>query len=163
MMKVRFTRAPVTLPAIAAVAVLTAGFALNAHAETLMQQYDSNRDGVVSSDEFASRGGAPKAFADADVNNDGRLDENELIKASSQSDRIKASAFADDSWITTKVKAMLVADDLVSALDVTVQTSNGIVQLSGFVETTEERKRAATIASNVDGVRKVVNSIVVKS
>lgn len=159
----RLARGPDVLAGVVAVAALVSGIVLQAHAETLMQQYDSNHDGVVSIDEFANRGGAPKAFASADTNGDGRLDEDELIKASSLSDRIKAGAYADDSWITTKVKALLLADDNVSALDLKVETSNGIVQLSGFVKTTRERTRAATIASHVNGVRKVVNSIIVRS
>jgi len=162
-MNIRFSRALDVVAGIAAVAALASGLALQAHAETLMQQYDSNHDGVVSSEEFARRGGTPRAFTEADANGDGRLDEDELIKASSLSDRIKAGAFANDSWITTKVKAMLAADDKVSALDVKVETSNGIVQLSGFVQSAQERTRAATIAAKVDGVRSVVNSIIVRS
>ncbi|MDX1376840.1 MAG: BON domain-containing protein [Burkholderiales bacterium] len=144
-------------------AALLLALAAGARAESLMQHYDANRDGAVSTDEFIARGGVAEAFAEGDQNGDGRLNESELIKASSHSDRIKVGAFADDAWITAKVKAMLVQDGAVSALDVSVATDNGIVQLSGFVATPAQKQRAATIASNVDGVRKVINAIVVKS
>ena len=40
-----------------------------------------------------------------------------------------------DTWITTKVKADLLASSDVSGLDISVETSNGTVSLSGDVET----------------------------
>src|SRR5512134_921523 len=41
--------------------------------------------------------------------------------------------YVTDSWITTKVKAALVDDQLVKATEVNVETFKGAVQLSGFV------------------------------
>ncbi|HET9405063.1 MAG TPA: BON domain-containing protein, partial [Burkholderiales bacterium] len=41
--------------------------------------------------------------------------------------------YVSDSWITTKVKAALVDDQLVKATEVNVETFKGVVQLSGFV------------------------------
>jgi hyperosmotically inducible periplasmic protein len=68
-------------------------------------------------------------------------------------------AFIDDSAITAKVKGAFVQDDVVKAIDVKVDTYNGTVQLSGFVETAEQRARAEQIARGIAGVRDVTNNI----
>lgn len=71
-------------------------------------------------------------------------------------------AYIDDSAITSKVKADLVRDDTVKAREVKVDTYQGVVQLSGFVDTAEQKDRAAQIAAAVSGVKDVQNNIVVK-
>lgn len=70
--------------------------------------------------------------------------------------------FVDDAAITTKVKAELVRDPLVKALQVNVDTFKGVVQLSGFVDTAEQKTRAGEIAGGVVGVTDVKNNITVK-
>ncbi|MGO1068714.1 BON domain-containing protein [Lysobacter sp. CA199] len=59
-----------------------------------------------------------------------------------------------DTWITTKVKAELVASSDVPGSDINVETVNGVVKLSGSVDKTQADK-AASIARNIDGVKKV--------
>jgi hyperosmotically inducible protein len=68
-------------------------------------------------------------------------------------------AFIDDSAITAKVKGAFVKDDVVKAMDVKVDTYNGTVQLSGFVNNSEQRTRAEQIARGIAGVRDVTNNI----
>jgi osmotically-inducible protein OsmY len=70
--------------------------------------------------------------------------------------------YVDDATITTKVKAAFVHDEIVKAMDVSVETFKGTVQLSGFVETAEQRSRAAQLARGVKGVRDVENKITIK-
>jgi osmotically-inducible protein OsmY len=70
-----------------------------------------------------------------------------------------AGRAVDDSVITGKVKAALVADPTTKAHQIEVETFQGKVQLSGFVESTEARSRAVEIAKNVDGVKDVKNSM----
>lgn len=70
--------------------------------------------------------------------------------------------YVDDSTITVKVKAAFVKDEIVKALDVSVETFKGVVQLSGFVNTANEKYQAAYVAGTVDGVTEVKNNIVVK-
>ncbi len=70
-----------------------------------------------------------------------------------------AGRVVDDSVITGKVKAALVADPTTKAHQIEVETFQGRVQLSGFVETSEARNRAVEIARNVDGVKDVRNSM----
>ena len=47
-----------------------------------------------------------------------------------------------DTWITTKVKTDLMASDGVPGTEISVDTKNGTVWLSGDVKTTAERDRA---------------------
>lgn len=70
--------------------------------------------------------------------------------------------YVDDSVVTTKVKAALLKDPVVSGLAVNVETFKGVVQLSGFVKTAAERGRAAQLASEVAGVQKVKNDILLR-
>jgi osmotically-inducible protein OsmY len=70
--------------------------------------------------------------------------------------------YVDDASITTKVKAQFVKDPAVKALDVKVETFKGVVQLSGFVNTAEEKARAEQIAASVNGVHQVTNNITIK-
>ena len=69
----------------------------------------------------------------------------------------------DDSVITTKVKAAFVEDKTVSALNISVETFKGTVQLSGFANTADEAAKAVNLARNVKGVKAVKNDIRLKS
>lgn len=69
----------------------------------------------------------------------------------------------DDAAITAKVKSQLLADPNVSGLQVNVQTFKGQVQLSGYVNSTDERSKAEQIARDVAGVRNVSNDLIVKT
>jgi osmotically-inducible protein OsmY len=68
----------------------------------------------------------------------------------------------DDSVITAKVKSAFVEDKEVSALDISVKTYKGVVQLSGFVSDAQESWKATELARNVKGVKEVRNDIAVK-
>lgn len=66
-----------------------------------------------------------------------------------------------DTWITTKVKAELLAADGVSGTDINVETVNGVVRLSGHVDGKAEADKAINIAGKVDGVKKVDSTALV--
>ena len=70
--------------------------------------------------------------------------------------------YVTDSWITTKVKAVLVEDPVVKAREVNVETFKGVVQLSGFVGSSAEMYQAVRIATNIKGVTSVRNDIRIK-
>ena len=76
---------------------------------------------------------------------------------------VKTAEFAGDAWITAKVKAALLHDSATTPIEVKVQTQDGTLQLSGFVNSAQQAARAADIAAHVHGVRTVINSLVVKS
>jgi len=64
-----------------------------------------------------------------------------------------------DAGITTNVKTKLAADDTVKAYQVDVDTRNGVVTLSGAVETAVAKDQAIRIARETDGVRDVIDQI----
>src|SRR5215470_15679159 len=66
---------------------------------------------------------------------------------------------ASDTTITTAVKNRLAADPTTSAAKINVDTSNGVVTLSGKVPTAAEKSEAERIARNTQGVTQVVNNI----
>ena len=68
----------------------------------------------------------------------------------------------DDGSITTSVKTKLASDKLVSLTRVEVETNNGIVYLTGQVETAEQRSHIGSLASQVSGVKRVVNNLQVR-
>lgn len=67
-----------------------------------------------------------------------------------------------DTAISARVKAALAGDPDVKATDVQVETFRGTVQLSGFVDSPENVRRAVDVARRVDGVREVNNALIVK-
>lgn len=74
-----------------------------------------------------------------------------------------AGRVVDDSVITGKVKAALIADSTTKAHQIEVETFKGTVQLSGFVDNNEARSRAVELAKAVDGVKDVKNSLQLRS
>ena len=68
----------------------------------------------------------------------------------------------DDAALTTAVKTKLAADKLSSLTRVDVDTNNGTVSLNGVVESSDQRARAQELASQVNGVNKVINNIQVQ-
>ncbi len=68
----------------------------------------------------------------------------------------------DDHSISSRVKDALSNDALYKYEDVKVQTFKGTVQLSGFVDTSAQKSRAAELAKGVAGVHDVENNITVK-
>lgn len=66
-----------------------------------------------------------------------------------------------DPGITTAVKAKLAGDDTVKAYQIDVDTANGVVTLSGAVESSAAKDQAVLIARNTNGVRDVVDHITV--
>ena len=127
------------------------------------EQLDADHDGFISRDEAAKRRGFARALSEADDNRDGKLDRDEFVKAQSVYDRMRAGTFVRDRVITAKVKAALVKDKKVSALAVKVDTHDGTVLLSGFVDNEQQVRRAQKIAASIAGVKSVKSNLVVKS
>lgn len=74
-----------------------------------------------------------------------------------------AGQTVDDATITAKVKSQLLSSPEVSGLNVNVTTYRGQVQLSGYVNSAEQRQQAEQIARGVDGVKSVSNDLIVKA
>jgi len=76
--------------------------------------------------------------------------------------RESSGQFLDDSAITTKVKAAIFDDPSLKVLQINVETFKGEVQLSGFVDSAQNIRRAGEVARGVTGVRSVKNDLIVK-
>jgi hypothetical protein len=124
---------------------------------------DTNRDGFLSREETSGLINFTIAFNDADDNRDGRLDPNEFAKAQAIHERVKVDTYASDSWITAKVKTALLRERAVRSMSINVETFKGVVQLSGFVNSGQQKRQAAAAAANVRGVVEVKNALIVKS
>ena len=77
--------------------------------------------------------------------------------------RQSTGEYIDDAAITTKVKAMMIDNFATQGFSIRVSTYKGTVQLSGYVNTPDQKRRATTVASKVYGVKKVINNIIVRS
>lgn len=65
----------------------------------------------------------------------------------------------DDAALTASVNAALVADKPSNFTRIDVDTTSGVVSLTGTVETPEQRARAEQLAGRVDGVKRVINNL----
>ena len=75
-------------------------------------------------------------------------------------DRSSVKSYANDSVITTKIKAQLAEEKLLSTVHIKVDTENkGVVVLSGTAKTQADVNKAGSIASGVEGVTSVENNI----
>jgi len=68
-----------------------------------------------------------------------------------------------DLRITAAIKAKLVADSHLSALSISVNTTGGVVTLSGTVSSLDDVSRAMMLAMETDGVKEVISTLQVKS
>ncbi|SRR5258708_18549383 len=67
-----------------------------------------------------------------------------------------------DARVTTAIKAKLLADRDLSSISISVNTTAGVVTLSGAVSSREQISKAMLLAMETDNVREVVSSLQVK-
>lgn len=70
-----------------------------------------------------------------------------------------AGQYLDDATITTKVKAAFAENKWVKGRDISVLTDNGVVNLSGTVNSKDESDRATALATKVKSVKAVHNNL----
>jgi hyperosmotically inducible protein len=119
---------------------------------------DRNRDGYISKVEALANQEVHKRFAAFDADKDGRLSEAEYALAMEDNDK----RILQDSVITARVKAALLAEKGIPSLAISVETYEGRVQLSGFVKAPDIVSRAGRVTAGVSGVRTVHNNIAVR-
>ncbi len=79
--------------------------------------------------------------------------------------RETGQALADataDARITAAVKTKLIANRELPGIGISVNTTAGIVTLSGYVGSTEQISKAMLLAMETDGVREVISTLQVK-
>jgi osmotically-inducible protein OsmY len=86
------------------------------------------------------------------------------VTGCSTGNRYKQSTgeYIDDRGLTSHVKTALAEDHQYKYDDVNVTTFKGVVQLSGFVNTRDQKNRAGDLAKHVEGIKELANNITVK-
>ena len=70
--------------------------------------------------------------------------------------------YVDDTVITAKVKAAVLAEPSLKSAEINVETFKGVVQLAGFVESRADIAKAIDVAKGVKGVQSVKNDMILK-
>jgi hyperosmotically inducible protein len=148
-------------PYIALAAAFAMGVAYAQPSEKF-RSLDRNGDGYLTKDEVSQIQGYDRAFDEADENRDGRLTPDEFIKSESILERQQLGKAVDDGVLTTKVKAALLRERGLKSTDVHVESHQGRVLLSGFVDNDDQKRRALNVASHVSGVKEVRDGINVR-
>src|SRR3954463_10222651 len=119
---------------------------------------DRNRDGYISRIEANADRDIAKRFAQFDTDRDGRLSQEEFIRAKEDNEK----RILRDAVITARVKAALLAEKGIPSLSISVDTYEGRVQLAGFVGSPDLVSKVGRVTASVSGVRTVDNNIGVK-
>ena len=85
-----------------------------------------------------------------------------LSGCAGSSTKESTGGYIDDTVVTTKVKTALFSDKQIKSSEINVQTFKGRVQLSGFVSSAADAKRAVEVTRQVQGVRVVENDMQIK-
>jgi len=133
----------------------TAGHTTNADFVRL----DTNNDGYLSRKEAAKDKDTARYFSKYDANHDGKLSEEEFNTLKNR----KAAEYIDDSKITAEVKAKLIKAEGIKSAEISVATTDGVVTLSGKVESDSQLMEAERIARKVKGVKQVRSTLMVKT
>jgi hyperosmotically inducible periplasmic protein len=81
------------------------------------------------------------------------------LTAGAQTTTQEAKTMVSDSWLTSKTKISLFADERVKGTQVSVDTAKGVVHLRGKVDSAEAKSAASDIAQGVEGVKSVKNDL----
>ena len=76
---------------------------------------------------------------------------------------VRAREVVGDSALTAKIKSKMALDDSVKALNIDVDTVDGVVRLSGTVGSQQEREKALALARETAGVKEVRDGLIVRS
>jgi hyperosmotically inducible periplasmic protein len=75
----------------------------------------------------------------------------------------KTGDYIDDSALTTKVKAALLTEKNLKSLPISVESTEGVVTLSGQVVSSAQIDQAVDVAKHVKGVKDVHNALELKT
>jgi len=86
-----------------------------------------------------------------------------LVACSSTKQHESTGEYLDNTAITARVKTRLLQEQSFSSFNIKVKSYKGVVQLSGFVDTPAQAKKAERIAATVPNVKKIVNNLLIKN
>ncbi len=102
--------------------------------------------------------GAMTAALAVMVSSCSRSERQEVKQEAKQATSAAASA-VDNAALTTKVKAALLADELVKGTQINVESNSGVVTLLGSVDSAAQKDRAEQVSKGVSGVTRVQNNL----
>lgn len=86
-------------------------------------------------------------------------DERKEVRTEAKQATNAAANVIDNAALTTKVKAALLADELVKGTQINVDSNNGVVTLKGTVDSPAHKEKAEQVAKGVSGVTRVQNDL----
>ena len=86
----------------------------------------------------------------------------QVVREKAKEIGVKMNDATADARVTTTIKAKLAAHSDLSALQISVNTTDGVVTLSGRVDDHEDLKTAMDLALATDGCTKVISTLQVK-
>lgn len=104
-----------------------------------------------------------KHFTRADVDHDGTLDQDEYANYKSAKQKKVVGDVVSDSVITTKAKTDILATKGLKSLQISVETHQGEIILSGFVDSEEAKAKAEEVVAKIKGVKSVKNSLEIRA
>jgi c(7)-type cytochrome triheme protein len=107
-------------------------------------------------------GAGAKADAKAPMGTTGANKPAKEKSTTSTSKKESAGEYVDDAVITAKVKAAVLEEPSLKSAEINVETSKGTVQLTGFVRSRADIKKAVAVAKGVKGVKSVKNDMNLK-
>lgn len=116
-------------------------------------------------------GGIATGTADRPVATTGEVPEVDTSKARETGAEIgekvaqganQAQRAVSEMALQGKIKSKMALDELVKAADIDVDSSNGVVTLTGRVGSEAERKRALQLARETEGVTSVTDRLVIR-
>ena len=84
--------------------------------------------------------------------------DNNLVTPTTNEQVAEASRIASDTWITTKVKSVLLADSISKGFEINVDTKDGVVVLEGSLDNEDAIDHVTDLAGDVEGVKSVDTS-----
>ena len=123
---------------------------------------DTDGNGKLSYAEASKEKLFKDGFSRADKNKDNTLSYDEFANYKSAEQGKESKRVISDSAITSKIKSKYLLEKGIKSFKVSVETKDGIVVLSGFVDNAASKARAGQIAASVSGVKSVSNGLVAK-
>ncbi len=85
-----------------------------------------------------------------------------VVGCASTATQESTGQYVDDTVITGRVKTAIFNDASLKSAEINVETFKGVVQLSGFVNSTTDIQRAVQLVQGINGVRSVRNDMRLK-
>lgn len=86
----------------------------------------------------------------------------ELINELTVAEDSGALSYGGDVWISTQLRAKILADKHISGVNYNIETVDGVVHVMGVARSEAELERVTRHASRIDGVKEVVSHVLLK-